>query len=70
MNILGIILLITGLCVGGFGIWKRRQTSGPAFFGGNVTDEIKELYGVRTPSNMPIIIGVGLFLFGLVLVSL
>ena len=67
MKIIGVLLLIGGLVTGALGIWRKMNPGGPVFFGGSVTDSIKDLYGVARPGNLPIIIGVILVLIGLIL---
>jgi hypothetical protein len=69
MRILGVLLLILGLAVGGIGIWRKRNPGGPLFFG-NVTDSIKEMYGVTSPSNLPVILGGVSLVIGVLLLVL
>ena len=68
MKILGVLLLIGGLITGALGIWRKMSPGGPVFFGGDVSDSIKDLYDVKEPGNSPIIIGVILILIGLTLI--
>ena len=68
MKIIGILMLLIGLGVGFVGIWRKKNTGGPIFIGGQVTDSIRDLYGVKKPSNTPIIIGAFIFIIGLVLI--
>jgi hypothetical protein len=70
MKILGVLLLIGGLFTGALGIWRKMNPGGPVFFGGDVSDSIKDLYGVTKPGNLPVIIGVVLILIGLVLIAI
>jgi hypothetical protein len=67
MKILGVLLLIGGLFSGALGIWRKMNPGGPVFFGGDVSDSIKDLYGVTESSKLPIIIGVVLLIIGLIL---
>ena len=69
MKIIGFLIIVLGFAIAGFGVWNRNNPSGPMFYG-NATDSIKELYGVKKPSNWPIIIGLILFLIGIRLVML
>lgn len=64
MKVLAVVLCLVGSAMSGFGLWRKKNQGGPVFFG-DVSDSIKDLYGVSKPSNLPIIIGVFLLLIGI-----
>lgn len=61
-----ILLMIAGLVTAAVGIWKNRNPGGPILVG-NVTDSVRDLYGVRKTGRKPVIEGAAIFLAGLVL---
>ncbi|OPL19167.1 MAG: hypothetical protein AVO35_11995 [Candidatus Aegiribacteria sp. MLS_C] len=63
---MGIILMIAGVITVAVGIWRNRNPGGPILVG-DVTDYVRDLYGVRRASRKPLVIGSVLFLTGLVL---
>ena len=64
MKVLAVVLCLVGSAIIGFGLWRKKNQGGPVFFG-DVSDSIKDLYGVSKPNNLPIIIGVVLLLIGI-----
>jgi hypothetical protein len=66
MKVIAILALIGGLLMSVWGIWLRRQPRGPMLVG-NVTPQIKALYGVTEAPNWPIAVGVIVAIVGLVL---
>jgi hypothetical protein len=66
MKVIAILALIGGLLMFVWGLWLRRQPRGPMLVG-NVTPQIKALYGVTEAPNWPIVVGIIVAIVGLVL---
>lgn len=70
MKLIGILLLISGLFVGVFGIWRRTTHSGPTVSGVLTRENIEQMRNMwesTRPGILPIIVGVILFIIGLII---
>ena len=68
MQVLGVLLIISGLITGGVGVWRKKNPSGPIFYGGQVNDSIRELFGSSRPGTKTVVTGAALLIAGIILV--
>jgi hypothetical protein len=66
MKVIAILALVGGLLMSVGGVWLRRQPRGPMLVG-DVTPQVKALYGVTEAPNWPIAVGIIVAIVGLVL---
>ena len=68
MRALGFLLVAAGVITGGVGLWRKNNPSGPVFFGGQVNDSIRELFGSSVPGVKTLWAGAVLLSAGIVVV--
>lgn len=51
MKVLAVVLCLVGSAISGFGLWRKKNHGGPVFFS-DVSDSIKDLYGVSKPTEV------------------
>lgn len=62
MKFWGVVLLVAGLAIGGFGVWKKMN-GGPVIIG-YLTNDLLDVYGGGGSGTFQIVIGVIAVLVG------